>query len=63
MPGTAKGKTVKLRLKYDKGSQTLSQCNPDAEDSALYEAAVAITDLRKDENVEIVKITEADLVG
>ena len=63
MAGIAEGKTVKLRIKYDEGSQTLSQCNPEAADSALYDAAMAIADLRKDQDIAISKIIESDLMG
>jgi len=63
MPGVAKGARVKLRLNYEKGSQTFSQINEAAEDSNLYEAARAIASIRKDEEVEFIKIVESDLLG
>lgn len=63
MAATIKEQRLKLRIKYDKGSQTFSQCEPAADDNALYEVAMTISNLRKDENVEITKIMEADLVG
>lgn len=62
MAVVSEGKRVKLRIQYDKGSQTFSQCDSLAGDGALYNVATAIASLRKDENVEITKITEAQLV-
>ena len=54
---------LKFRLKYDTGSQTFSQCNPTATDETLYEVAQTISELRKDEEVVITKITETDLIS
>ncbi len=57
------GEVVKVRLSYEKGSQTLNQCNPTAADEDLFEVADAIASLRDYETVEFVKITEARLLG
>lgn len=62
MAVTSKDPRVKFRLKYDKGSQTFSQCNPLAEDEKLYTVATTLAGLRKDEEIEITKITQADLI-
>lgn len=58
----AKEQKLKLRLKYDKGSQTFSQCDAQADDNSLYEVAMAIYSLRKDEDIEITKVVETELV-
>ena len=62
MAVTSKEERLKFRLKYDKGSQTFNQCNPAADDENIYRVANAISELRKDEEVEITKITETDLI-
>lgn len=62
MAVTSKEERLKFRLKYDKGSQTFSQCDPAVEDEKLYEVARAISELRKDEAVEITKIIEVELI-
>ncbi len=56
------GEKLKFRLKYDKGSQTFSGCNPVTDDETLYHVAQTIISLRKDETVEITKIIESDLI-
>ncbi|HHX60516.1 MAG TPA: hypothetical protein GX707_07305 [Epulopiscium sp.] len=57
------GENVKVRITYEKGSQTLSQCDPTAKDSDLFVVAEAIASLREYEKVEYAKITEARLLG
>lgn len=62
MAVTSAANRLKFRLKYDKGSQTFSGCKPMTDDETLFEVAQAIKDLRKDEDVEITKIMESDLI-
>lgn len=62
MPVESAGKRLRFRLKYEKGSQTFSNCNPLKDDETLYDVAQAIGSLRKEEAVEITKIMETDLV-
>ena len=57
------GKTLKVRMNFEKGSQTLNQCKFAAKDSDLHAVAMAVASLRKDEGVEVVKIAETELVG
>ena len=54
---------VKLRIKYEKGSQTFRQCDPTVSNATLLEVGQAIASLRADnpEEVEYLKITETDL--
>lgn len=62
MAVTAKETTAKIRISYEKGSQTLNQCKLTAADSDLFAVANAVAGLRKDEDVSIAKIMEADLL-
>lgn len=57
-----KENTMKLRIAYEKGSQTLSNCKLEAADEDLYAVANAIIGLRKDETGVISKIAESSLV-
>lgn len=54
---------VRVRIKYDKGSQTLNNVKPTAEDASLVEVASQISDLRDFESREFSKIVESDLLG
>ena len=62
MAVTSAANRLKFRLKYEKGSQTFSGCKPVTNDETLFELAQTIRDLRKDEEVEITKIMESDLI-
>ena len=62
MAVTSAAERLKFRLKYDKGSQTFSGCIPTTDDETLFGVAQALGDLRKDENVEMTKIVESDLI-
>lgn len=53
--------TAKLRLSYEKGSQTLSQCKLTAKDTELTAVANAIISLRKDKTAEVSKIMESGI--
>lgn len=54
---------LKIRLRYTKGSQIFSQCDPEATDKDLFEVAHAVASLKSEEALEYIKITEARLVG
>lgn len=54
--------TVKVVLKLDKGSQTISGCKHDATGDALYQLGKAISALQSENLNEIVKIQETKLV-
>lgn len=54
--------TVKVVLKLDKGSQTISGCKHDATGEALFQMGQAIGTLQAENVNEIVKIQETKLV-
>lgn len=60
---TEQGENIKIRLQFDKGSQTLNGCDPTAEDKDLFAVAEAISDLREHTSVKYIKITEDRLLG
>ena len=61
--GDGTSKSLRIRIKYEKGSQTLNQCKTAATDEKLFAAAMAILSLRQDELAEVSKIQETHLVG
>lgn len=63
MAVVARETTAKVRIAYEKGSQTLNQCKLTAADSDLFAVASAIVGLRKDDEAVISKIMEADLLS
>ncbi len=56
-------KSTKVVLKLEKGSQTISNCNPAASDEALYNLAEAVADLEANMAVGVTKVVETTLVS
>lgn len=53
---------IKVRIKYEKGSQTLNQCDPLASDANLFAAAQAISSLTSHKVLDFTKIAESELL-
>ena len=53
---------VKLVLKLDKGSQTISNCSQGAADEALYEIGSAVASLQKETVASFSKVVETTLI-
>lgn len=63
MAVTSTIKAVKLGIKYDKGSQTISGINEGADIADLYTAGIALGDLCQYSVEQVKKIVETDIVG
>ncbi|MDF2614093.1 MAG: hypothetical protein K0S71_1879 [Clostridia bacterium] len=62
MAVTAEVKGVKLVLKLEKGSQTVSNCSQVATDDALYLIGDAVANLQKEQVTSISKVIETTLI-
>jgi len=62
MAVTAEVKGVKLVLKLEKGSQTVSNCSQSGSDDALHAIGKAVATLQKEQVTSISKVVEAVLI-
>lgn len=58
----AVAKGVKLVLKLNKGTQTVSNCSQSASDDALYTIGGAVASLQQEEVTNLTKVVETILV-
>ncbi|WP_069999255.1 DUF1659 domain-containing protein [Cellulosilyticum sp. I15G10I2] len=63
MAVTAEVKGVKLILKLNKGSQTVSNCSQSATDDALYAIGGAVASLQQEEVTNLTKVVETILIA
>lgn len=61
MAVTANLLKTKLKIEYEEGSKTFSNCKDDAPDQNIYQAANLIASLQSVPAEKIVKITESEL--
>lgn len=61
MAVTANLLKTKLKIQYEEGSKTYSNCKEDALDQSIYQAAVLISSLQSTPAEKVVKITESEL--
>ena len=62
MAVTAEVKGVKLVLKLEKGSQTVSNCSQGASNDALYAIGDAVASLQKEQVTSVSKVVESTLI-
>lgn len=62
MAVTAEVKGVKLVLKLEKGSQTVSNCSQGASDDALYAIGDAVASLQRENVASMSKVVETILI-
>lgn len=62
MAVSSKKEKVKVVLKFDQGSQTLTRCKQSATDEALYQLGEAIGSLNTAALEDIMKVTEEKLI-
>ncbi|WP_341876169.1 DUF1659 domain-containing protein [Defluviitalea saccharophila] len=61
MAVTANLLKTKLKIQYEEGSKTFSNCREDVEDQNIYQAAALISSLQSTPAEKIIKITESEL--
>ncbi|MDK2786904.1 MAG: hypothetical protein PWP07_129 [Epulopiscium sp.] len=52
---------AKLKIQYEEGSKTFSNCKEDASDQNMYQAAALISSLQSIPTEKIIRITESEL--
>lgn len=62
MAVTTEVKGVKLVLKLEKGTQTVSNCSQSATNDALYEIGSAVATLQNEQVTDVSKVVETILI-
>jgi len=61
MAVTANLLKTKLKIQYEEGSKTFSNCKDNAPDQNIYQAAALISSLQSISAEKIIKVTESEL--